>query len=92
MKTHNCVITALLLMVVVGKSLIFEVASSAFRMRCLHSTENQNFPVNSRLKILCLHGYLSSAEEFKQELSQTIEYVNPLSEFGVCFSLFIGQL
>lgn len=58
------------------------------RKSCLSETANgDNIPVLSlnggkRLKVLCLHGYLSSSKYFRLQLRRLVDEASDISDFG----------
>lgn len=62
-------------------------------MHMMASSDRQNFLGNNdgpghekkRLKILCLHGYLSSSKYFRLQLRRLVEDGGDLSDFGNAF-------
>lgn len=50
--------------------------------RLFSSIVNDN---KNKLKILCLHGYLSNSYNFQYQLRHLIDKIKPIAEFGMSF-------
>ena len=54
------------------------------KLKCLgRGTTDAGFQ-SKRLKVLCLHGYLSSSKYFQLQLRRLVDDAQDISDFGIC--------
>ena len=53
-------------------------------LKCLGRGTTEAGVQNKRLKVLCLHGYLSSSKYFQLQLRRLVDDAQDISDFGIC--------
>jgi hypothetical protein len=64
---------------------------SLLRLKCQQGGTAEAVVEKKRLKVLCLHGYLSSSKYFQLQLRRLVDDAQDISDFGICNTYLISQ-